>query len=73
MRPQNVNQFEFTVRTPGPLFEAVALATADPALDIREGYTYRVRLNDDDRSPEIAEVLMKLIEGGETTEETVAE
>jgi ribonuclease HI len=72
MRPQNVNQFEFTVRTPGPLFEAVALATADPTLDIREGYTYRVRLNDDDRNPEIAEVLMKLIEGDETTEETFA-
>jgi ribonuclease HI len=65
MRPQNVNQFEFTVRTPGPLYEAVALATADPTLNIREGYTYRVRLNEDDAHPQIVEVLMKVIEGGE--------
>lgn len=72
MRPQNVNQFEFTVRTPGPLFEAVALATADPSLDIREGYTYRVRLNDDDRNPEITEVVMKLIEDVDPAEDVDA-
>lgn len=65
MRPQRVNQFEFTVRTPGPHFEEVGLATADPAtVNIREGHTYRVRLNDDDGNPEIVEVLMEVIEGG---------
>lgn len=69
MRPQNVNQFEFTVRTPGPVYEAVALATADPSLDIREGYTYRVRLNDDDAHPQIVEVLMKMIDGGDPATE----
>lgn len=72
MRPQNVNQFEFTVRTPGPLFEAAALATGGSSIDIREGYTYRVRLNDDDRNPEIAEVIMKLIEGGDAPDESDA-
>lgn len=65
MRPQNVNQFEFTIRTPGPFFEAVALATADLSLNIREGHTYRVRLNDDQGDPKIVEVFMEVIEGGE--------
>lgn len=64
MRPQRVNQFEFTVRTPGPLFEEVGLATADPNIYIREGHAYRVRLNDDEANPEIVEVLMEVIEGG---------
>ncbi|HEU4461678.1 MAG TPA: RNase H family protein, partial [Solirubrobacterales bacterium] len=68
MKPQRVNQFEFTVRTPGPLFEEVGLATADPSINIREGHTYRVRLNDDEGNPEIAEVLMEVIEGGGETE-----
>jgi ribonuclease HI len=63
MRPQLVNQFEFTVRTPGAHFEEVGLATADPTVNLREGRTYRVRLNDDDGNPEIAEVLMEVIEG----------
>jgi ribonuclease HI len=68
MRPQRVNQFEFTVKTPGPLFEEVGLATADPNINIREGHTYRVRLNDDEGNPEIVEVLMEIIEGGSKTE-----
>jgi hypothetical protein len=68
MRPQRVNQFEFTVRTPGPLFEEVGLATADPSISIREGHTYRVRLNDDEGNPEIVEVLVEVIEGGSETE-----
>jgi hypothetical protein len=68
MRPQRVNQFEFTVRTPGPRFEEVGLATADPNIYIREGHTYCVRLNDDEGNPEIVEVLMEVIEGGGETE-----
>jgi hypothetical protein len=68
MKPQRINQFEFTVRTPGPLFEEVGLATADPSISIREGRTYRVCLNDDEGNPEIVEVLMKVIEGGGETD-----
>jgi hypothetical protein len=68
MQPQRINQFEFTVRTPGPLFEEVGLATADLDINIREGHTYRVRLNDDEGNPEIVEVLMEVIEGGSETE-----
>lgn len=64
MRPQLVNQFEFTVRSPGPLFEEVGLATADTNINLREGYTYRVRLNSDEGNPEIVEVLMKVLDGG---------
>lgn len=64
MRPQGVNQFEFTVRTPGPLFEEVGLATASTSINIREGHTYRVRLNDEEGNPEIVEVLMEVIKGG---------
>jgi ribonuclease HI len=65
MRPQNVNQFEFTVRSPGSLAGEVGLATADPAIvDIREGHAYRVRLNDDDSNPQILEVLIEIIDGG---------
>lgn len=71
MRPQNVNQFEFTIRTPGPLYEAVALATAEVTLNIREGYTYRVRLNDDNAHPQIIDVLMKVIDGGEDSADSV--
>jgi hypothetical protein len=66
MKPQRVNQFEFTVRTPGPLFEEVGLATADPSINIREGHTYHVRLNDNEGNPEIVEVLMEVEGGGET-------
>lgn len=68
MRPQRVNQFEFTVRTPGPVYEEVGLATADTSINIREGHAYRVRLNDDEGNPEIVEVLMEVIDGGEETE-----
>jgi hypothetical protein len=32
-----------------------------------------VRLNDDDRNPEIAKVIMKLIEAGDTTGDTFTE
>jgi ribonuclease HI len=63
MQPQRVNQFEFTVRSPGPLFEEVGLATARSEIHIREGRTYRVRLNEDEGNPEIAEVLQEVIEG----------
>ncbi|TMK59015.1 MAG: hypothetical protein E6G51_01540 [Actinobacteria bacterium] len=70
MKPQRVNQFEFTVRTPGPLFEEVGLATADPSINIREGHTYRVRLNEDEGNPEITEVLVEVIDGGGETETT---
>jgi hypothetical protein len=48
---------------PGPLFEEVGLATADPNINIREGHTYRVVLNDDEGNPEIIEVLIEVIEG----------
>jgi hypothetical protein len=68
MQSQRISQFEFTVRTPGPLFEEVGLATADLNISIREGHTYRVRLNDDEGNPEIVEVLMEVIEGGSETE-----
>jgi ribonuclease HI len=64
MRPQQVNQFEFTIRTPGPHFEEVVLAAADPALHIREGHFYLVRLNADSGNPEIAAVLMEVVDGG---------
>lgn len=65
MRPQNVNQFEFTVRTPGPFEGEVGLATADLAtIGIREGHAYRVRLNEDEANPQIIEVLMEVIDGG---------
>jgi ribonuclease HI len=63
MRPQNVNQFEFTVRTAGPLFEEVGLASADTEINIREGHTYRVRLNDDEGKPEIVAALFEVIKG----------
>jgi ribonuclease HI len=63
MRLQNVNQFEFSVQTPGRYFEEVALVTASTDLDIREGHTYMVRLNDDPKHPQIVEVLMEVIEG----------
>lgn len=68
MQPQRVNQFEFTVRTPGPLFEEVGLATAATEIYIREGHTYRVRLNDDEGNPEIVEVLLEVIEDGDDEE-----
>lgn len=65
MRPQGINQFEFSVRSPGPLFEEVGLATARPEIYIREGHTYRVRLNEDEGNPEIVEVLLEVVEGDE--------
>jgi hypothetical protein len=68
MRPQRVNQFEFTVRSPGPLFEEVGLATARSEIYIREGHTYRVRLNDDEDNPEIVDVLLEVLEGGDEEE-----
>lgn len=63
MRLQNVNQFEFSVQTPGRYFEEIGLATAPMDLNIREGHTYVVRLNDDPKHPQIAEVLMEVIDG----------
>jgi len=68
MKPQRINQFEFTVKAPGPLLEEVGLATAGPRINLCEGRTYRVRLNDDEGNPEIAEVLMEVIEGGDNAE-----
>jgi hypothetical protein len=47
MRPQSINQFEFSIQTPGPYFEEIVLATAATDLNIREGHSYVVRLNDD--------------------------
>jgi ribonuclease HI len=63
MALQNVNQFESSVQTPGPHFEEIVLVTASTDLNIREGYTYLVRLNDDPKHPQISEVLMEVIEG----------
>jgi ribonuclease HI len=68
MQPQRVSQFEFTVRSPGPLFEEVSLATAPSEIYIREGHTYRVRLNDDEGNPEIIEVLLEVIAGDDDGE-----
>jgi len=62
MRLQNVNQFEFSVQTPGQHFEEIALVTASTDLNIREGHTYVVRLNDDPKHPQIVEVLMEVID-----------
>lgn len=63
MRLQNVNQFEFSVQTPGRYFEEIVLATASTDLEIREGHTYLVRLNDDPKHPQIVEMLMEVIDG----------
>ncbi len=63
MRLQNVNQFEFSVQTPGRYFEEIVLVTASTDLNIREGHTYVVRLNDDPKHPQIVEILMEVIDG----------
>jgi ribonuclease HI len=69
MSLQGVEQFEFSVHSPGPHFEEIGLVTARPGLGIREGHTYVVRLNDDPKHPQIIEVLMEVIEGGEPDED----
>jgi hypothetical protein len=63
MQLQNVDQFEFSIQTPGDYFEEIVLATASREFNIREGHTYVVRLNDDPKHPQIAEVLMEVIDG----------
>lgn len=63
MRAQRLNQFEFTVETPGPLHEEVGLAHAELDVEIREGHSYLVRFNDDAKNPRIEEVYMEVIEG----------
>ena len=63
MRAQQLNQFEFSVETAGPLHEEIGLACAALDVDIREGYSYLVRFNDDPKDPRIEEILMKVIEG----------
>lgn len=63
MRDQQLNQFEFSVETPGPLHGEVGLAHANLDIVIREGHSYLVRFNEDARDPRIVEVLMEVIEG----------
>lgn len=60
-----MNRIEFSVQTPGRYFEEIVLVTASTHLNIREGYSYVVRLNDDAKHPQIVEVVMKVIDGQE--------
>lgn len=66
MRTQKLNQFEFTVETPGPLQGEVGLACAEERVNIREGHRYVVRFNEDTRNPRIEDAL-EVIEGEEAS------
>lgn len=63
MRVQRLNQFEFTIDTPGPHHGEVGLACAEESIDIREGHRYLVRFNEDSKNPRIEEMLMEVIDG----------
>ena len=67
MRTQRLNQFEFTVDTPGSLHGEVGLACAKERIDIREGHHYLVQFNEDTKNPRIEAVLMEVIDGDEAS------
>jgi ribonuclease HI len=66
MRAQNMNQFEFSVETAGHFHNEVAIAYATPDLLIKEGHSYLVRFNEDPKYPQIEEMIMEVLEGGES-------
>lgn len=65
LRVQKVDRYRFSVESPGPQFQAVGIAYADPAINLSAGHIYLVRFNEDTKNPRIEEAYFEIIPGEE--------
>lgn len=65
LRVQRLDRYRFSVESDGPLFQAVGLAYADPAINLSAGHVYLVRFNEDTRNPRIEEAYLEILPDGD--------